>query len=339
MLSGDDDGTSDTSAQGGARVKVAFLVLNHRPPAQAERLLATLRRSLPDAALVVHHDRFATPLTPGAFAQVGGVIVRESPEPIAWGGFGIVDAYWTTLRWMAGAVDFDWVVLLSGQDYPIKPLKHFERYLQRVDVDAFVEAVPLAAVTDPIRHQDLVRRYYYRYRPGPPRRILPATGRMGRILHGASGRAINVLNDHQRLVQVYFMPDGRHIGFRARRTPFARTPAYYGEMWTTLSRTAVDTLLTHLDRHPDYREYYRHTMVPDESATASIIANAAHLRRSDHCLQYIRWRDGSSHPDVFDEHDFDELRGAPNFFARKFDLERSGRLLDRLDAWLEEGAA
>ena len=37
-------------------MKIAFLVLSHRPPGQLVRLLSALRSQLPDAPIVVHHD-------------------------------------------------------------------------------------------------------------------------------------------------------------------------------------------------------------------------------------------------------------------------------------------
>ena len=39
-------------------MRIAFLILNHREPTQLLRLVATLRRELPEAPIVVHNDRF-----------------------------------------------------------------------------------------------------------------------------------------------------------------------------------------------------------------------------------------------------------------------------------------
>ena len=101
-------------------MRIAFLVLNHRPPGQLLRLLTTLRRELPDAPIVIHHDRFRANFDASLIDSIGNAHLLTSERPVVWGDFSLVEAYWRSLRWTVENVEFDWVILLSAQDYPIK---------------------------------------------------------------------------------------------------------------------------------------------------------------------------------------------------------------------------
>ena len=59
-----------------------------------------------------------------------------------WGGFGLVEA---TLRAMADvsrAGNFDKIILLSGQDYPIKSNEEIDQYFQDSKFNIFMDHFP-----------------------------------------------------------------------------------------------------------------------------------------------------------------------------------------------------
>ena len=146
-------------------MKIAFLVMNHRPAAQLLRLLAMLRRQLPGAPIVVHHDRFGAGIEASALDRIENAHLLTSENAIRWGDFSFVDAYWRSLAWMIEHIEFDWVVLLSGQDYPIKPLSTLGDYLSAIGADAFVRAVPISELSNVADRRNRNRRYLYQYRP------------------------------------------------------------------------------------------------------------------------------------------------------------------------------
>jgi hypothetical protein len=79
-------------------------------------------------------------------------------------------------------------------------------------------------------------------------------------------------------------------------------------------------------------------MLPDESATATIVCNAPELRVELHDLHHIRWtRRATGHPDVLGVADLPELLASPAHFARKFDVAHDVEVLDRLDQVITQG--
>jgi len=325
-------------------MKIAFLVLNHRPPAQLARLVSALRSQLPDSPVVVHHDVFGAEPPGSLLEPIGGVHLLISGRRAAWGDFSIVDIYCWSLTWMTEHLEFDWVILLSAQDYPIKPLAGLAECLTRNGADALLHAVPVTRLADAAARRDMRRRYLYQYRPPADPRGTGAAGvDLRRAVRLRAGRMLDAVNLLQPCFKIYRLPDGMayRTGRRARRTPFGPgRPCWHGSMWFSLSRRAADYVLGYLSDQPEYVEYYRHTIIPDESMLATVLHNSRDLRVDDRDVHYTRWTHAKSgHPDTFGAGDLTELLAAPEYFARKFDIRTDALILDRLDEVIGGGAA
>jgi hypothetical protein len=324
-------------------MKIAFLVLNHRPPAQVVRLVATLRTQLPDAPIVVHHDIHHGEFPAAALEPTENVHLITSGQRIIWGDFSQVAVLCWSLAWLRNNVDFDWVVLLSAQDYPIKPLAGLADYLAGNGADAVFRGTPINQLPTAVERRTMSRRYYYQYRPAAParKRLLP--DRVRDVLRWTTGSFIDALNIVQPLFKIYRLPDRipYRFGWRARRVPFDRErPCWQGSSWFALSRRALEYVLDYLDVHPDFVEFFRATMNPDESMLATIVFNAPELQVANRNTTYTRWSTSTSgHPDILRTEDLAELAAVPQFFARKFDLATDGRVLDELDALISAPGA
>src|SRR3954463_3246321 len=105
---------------------LVVVALTHRAPQQVQRLVRRIPDD-PETIAVVHHDPTGEPLPPFRSSQVLMV-----PDPIAcrWGRLSLVEAQWHSLRWVAETVpDFSWVLLISGQDYPVRTMSSIAREL------------------------------------------------------------------------------------------------------------------------------------------------------------------------------------------------------------------
>jgi hypothetical protein len=206
---------------------------------------------------------------------------------------------------MGENVDFDYVVLLSGQDYPIKPLGLLAADLAATGADIVVKANPIDKLS---RRKQRVsrRRYLYQYRPArTAARPSPAAAPSSRArcwLRRRAGIVVDVLNNVQPFVHVYKFSDRQPwwLGRRPRHTPFtAADPCWFGSMWLALSRRAAGFVVTAVRDRPDFVDYYRRTAHSDESATATLVCNAPWARVERRDLHYVRWTDPrAGHPDV-----------------------------------------
>ena len=316
-------------------MRVAYFVTSYRPPQQLLRLLGTLRHAQPESPIVVHHDRFRSSWNTDLVAPIGGVDVLTSETPVSWGDFSIVDMTWTSLSWMVKHLDFDWVVFLSEQDYPIAPVDELEQRLAGSGVDAFVEARPIHLIDDADLRMECDRRYNYRYvtlpRPGLMARLPPAARRQ---IADTANYANFVFYKLQRKVTVYRYPDPlpMRLGFRPRRSPFTSAfPCWYGSQWMGLSRRAAEAVVEFVGDREDYVRYYSRTVTPDESATSTIVCNDSRLQIHEEPLHRVRFSSDDGHPDIFRLADVGELVKPGRFFARKFDIDVDSAVLDVLD--------
>ncbi len=128
-----------------ARSTIAYVVLAHRNPAQVTRLVRRLTTE--QAMFLVHVDRRADAAVSAAVRRdLAGHpqarVVRE--RRCYWGGFGMVRATLDALDELARRdLPCDHVVLVSGQDYPLRPAEEIERFLGGAGEHSFMTAAQL----------------------------------------------------------------------------------------------------------------------------------------------------------------------------------------------------
>ena len=154
------------------RQRIAYLITSYTLPDQVLRLASVLRKGSPDGWIVVHHDDRRSRLD-GAALQALGVCRVEPPHPASWGEASQLLMVLRCLGWVLDFTDFDWVVLLSGQDYPIRRVAEIERSLAGADVDALIEAHPCERPALGAAIDEFAGRYHFRWRPLPSRRLTP----------------------------------------------------------------------------------------------------------------------------------------------------------------------
>lgn len=314
-----------------------YLVTSYRRPEQVLRLAGTLSRESPDSGLLIHHDRFRSSLDAAELRGVAGnAHLLTSPRALRWGDFSVVDMHWRCFEWALEHVDFDWLILLSEQDYPVWPLERTERLLRDSASDIWVRARRVPATvegSDPLSYN----RYFYSYSAVPgAERVHGLPVPWAPKWRSFRQRAVNRVNRRPgRLVRAETYPDGMptRFGVRRRTTPFSDSFAcWVGKAWFALSRDAVSEVVSFTKAHPSYRRYFRWAIVPEESATVSVVLNAPSLGVVERDLHFERWSDlYSGHPDVLGEDDLAAIISSGMPFARKFDLAKDVRILDALD--------
>jgi hypothetical protein len=301
-------------------MRVCYFIQSHRPPAQLSRLIATLKRSSPGARVLVGHDDTGAPLGAGDLPALDGIELFHVPGPIERGALSQLRPYFAALERLEheGFPD-DWLVYLSAQDYPTRPLAELEARLAASQADGFLSWWPAFEPQNPWgRRRQGIFRYAYRFHSVP--RWLPA-------LH--TFRFINRIQSGVHLHLTY----GAKLGVRARRTPFVDgRVCYAGAQWSILARPCMEYLAEALRRERALLDYYAETICPDESVVQTLLVNSGRFRLENDTLRYTDFR-GSKNgsPRLLGTADLDTLADPRYFFARKFALEHDPRVLDRLD--------
>lgn len=294
---------------------VAFLIVSHRSPGQVLRLVRALREG-EDTAVFVRHDQRRSALAAAAVEEAGGRLLLDR-HGVAWGDFAYAEMLIEALAQLAADHDPDWVVIVSGQDYPLRPIAELERHLAETPHQALLHdcwRLDLDAEPPPPR-DEFYRRYRYLHYPVPR----PAANMLSR----AFGRH----------AYVRVMPPGLRdlLGILPPRHPFGPSlRCHVSADWLTLQRRAVRSVLEFVRSHPRAMRHYRRTVIPSESLFATALAADRSISIGQ-APRSMRFQGRSPHPDVLGEQDVAELLASGHYFARKFDEASDPRALELLD--------
>jgi hypothetical protein len=297
-------------------MKLACIVMAHHKPRQLARLLSALRH--PQVRVYLHLDRRAPiDLFTRAFSEAGaGDMVLLPRYPTPWGSPQLVDA---TLGGFSRGIEngCGYFVLISGQDFPLRPIGEIVDFLESVRSKSYLEYFSLP---DPRwRFEGRDRTDFYTYTFFGRRETCIPRGEDTSFL-SRRGRLLNEMLRARGL----FKP--------ARRTPGYVRP-YAGSQWWNLSRDAVEYVLGFVDRHPDFRRYHEHTLLTEEIFFQSVLVGAGFEGRDELVndnLRFMRWPAGQSHPSVLGIDDLPDMLASRKLFARKFDPATDEKVLSRL---------
>lgn len=268
-------------------MQIAYLILAHAQPQQIGRL--TRRLAAPGVRFYLHIDA-NTPKD--SFAAMQAEVARSCApatwierQPCRWGGFSLVDA---SLRLIEAALadDCDWLVLLSGQDYPLQSNADIAARLASCNHTGFIDLRDPASFNVRYRHE----AYHLEKFNGK---------RVGKLLQKLQ-RGLN------------------RCGLR-RSLPAPLTEIRAGSQWWMLSAEAGRWLLDFCRSEPQVVAFFRRTLVPDEMFFQTLLWHSP--LRDRLCadpLRLIEWQDGAWSPRTFSEADLPRLLAAPQLFARKF---------------------
>jgi hypothetical protein len=303
-------------------MKLACIVLAHRLPKQLARLLSMLRH--PRVRVYLHIDRRKSlaPFT-RALSEAGVQDVVFIPRHASWwSSVGTIDAALEGL--MAGVdEDCDYFIVISGQDFPLQPMDEIVAFFQRARSRSYLTYWSLSEFPRRWRARDRTDRYTYTVR-GRREICIPR----GEDVSFFNWRG-RILNELLR-ARTAFMPPRRH-------PPYVH--AFLGWDWWNLSREAVNYVLRFHTEHPDFRQWHEHTLAPSEMFVHSILLGTdfalSHEIVNDK-LRFLIPQERSPHPRTLTTEDLPAILESGEPFARKFDEEVDGAVLEHLAERIKE---
>jgi hypothetical protein len=297
---------------------VAYCIAAHSRPSQCLRLIRRLLDDDPECCVVLHYDQRHSNFDIRHVPRDRVLVVPE--RAVYWGSIRVVDLY-TEMFTLAVAEGCSFVVMLSGQDYPLRQVASLEAELSAYDVWAHTK--PLFADDGSCDWAEGRRRYSYQWWhvDNPPRALRGAERVLTKAFRVPASRSEPPLPPMVRMRQ------GEQIWWGARsRGP--GVPIYTGSMWMSLSARAVEVISSCPQR---VASFFRRVPVPDESFLHTVLRNATGLTFAPGDARYIRWTEGDAHPEMLTVGDLDSMIASGTHFARKFDEDVDSSVLDRLD--------
>ena len=274
-------------------MKCAVLIQAHRGPEQVARLCRALSHPVFD--LYIGVDR-KTEIAPFRLAVPSSVRFIRRRIDVRWGAFSQVEATLYGLEEILKESPlYDFILFISGQDYPLLPPARIAEELARHPGAQFMCRTRVEEGTP------ACDRYRYPH------------------VHFGNRTLTRGVNRLLRLVS-------------PGRRKFPLPAAYKGSSWWTLSGSCAEYITRYARTHPRVVRFFRRAHCPDEFFFQSIVLDspfAASVIPDN--FRYVDWSDGRPNPRTLTEADYDRLAASGCWFARKFDAEQDSRILDRLD--------
>ena len=305
-------------------MKFAYLIFAHKNPEQFIRLLKALDTE--ESRFFIHIDKKV---------QIDGFkkIVQQIDQSkitwlkrysIVWAGFNQIRATLEGLKAVAASNEnIDYVSFISSQDYPIKPVKGFHKYLYESQGKSFIEYFKL-----PRRNWangGLDRIHYYHFLFPSFRIAFPLISYLKVKLPFTTEPKWSVL---KKIIP--FIPAAKKFP----RKFLKDYTLYEGSNWFTLHINLVKETLDELEQNKNFYRYFKYTHHADEIFFQTIIINKC-LKNSanivNNNLRFVDWTENTGRPMIYRLQHFDMLKNNDCFFARKFDIEADTAILDKLD--------
>lgn len=293
--------------------QIAVLMLVHHDEELVRRVVKRLNHPLVD--IFVHVDRKAD--FGSALDGMNCTVLPDSMRvDVRWGDVSMVQAMLRLLRYardfenLGGCSDTSHYVFVSGQHYPIRPMESLVNYLA---------ARPGKSFLDLMKKDDSL---YQRFLPR-------ATLYWPRWMIGRS--------TWQRIMGRVYLDLGMSGALPARGhegLPF--DDLSFGSQWVALSSEAAGWILDCIDESDGkVTRWFNNVRVPDECFFQTLLMASPYRGKVGDALAYVDWSAGQSSPKLLELEDYPALEAAATkgncFFARKFESQKSAKVLDRID--------
>jgi hypothetical protein len=277
-------------------MKVAHILLVHQYPLQVERLINSMQ--YPDSVFFLHVD-LKTDITPYLHLKnYPSVYFIENRIKVYWGGFSQIKAIINSIQHIvSNAIKFDYINLVSGQDYPIKPIDSFFSYLEANPNKCFMEFV-LPGDNWLIEAQKKLNTYNF---------------------VDMSFKGQYFLERVCKLILPKRKPPGNYV-IVGRST------------WFTMDIATAQYLLDRFKKPDPFINFFKYCWGSDEILFHTLLYNSPYKDKMvNNNLRYIEWVEGKARPEIFTVEDAGALTKSNAFLARKFDMSEDAAILDYVD--------
>ncbi|MGD8457105.1 MAG: beta-1,6-N-acetylglucosaminyltransferase [Anaerolineales bacterium] len=295
-------------------MRIVYIILAHHLPEQLVRLVRKLNTET--AIFLIHidkktdnetHKKMVDPLKDYTNVHFLKRIT------VHWGGFEHVHATFLGFEMIQTLnLDYDYVALLTGQDYPIKSNQQIEQVLQDSGRRSFIEFFPLPNPRWADENGGVERINYWHFRAFGRNLVFL---KRDHFIHPVSSHLYSALN----------------AVFPLQRNPPEGYELYGGSAYWCLTRECVEYIQKFIEEQKTFVKFFKHVLIPDEVIFQIILLNSPLKEQlvNDN-LRYITWS-SAANPYILLKKDFKDIITSPKLFARKFDSTIDADVLDLID--------
>ncbi len=329
-------------------MKLAYIILCHKNAAQVKRLVDRL--NVEGTRFVLH---VSTTCEPNFWKEINATFANYTQvyfckrEDGTHNGFGIVEGIINALELLLHKkIDFDYVNLLSGQDYPIKSNQQIQDFFSKNAGKEFLDFFPIEPLEDvqmlPKHPWGNTRQLYrinrYHFKIDGVIRSIPELN-TNRLIDKSLFTTLKIFlreslqyRDEKRWwreAQLLFW--SRVL---PNRRPLLSGITYYGgKTWWSFTKDCTKFIVEEHQRNKSLRDFFRYTLIPDEMYFQTMLLNSSFKESCvNDSLRFIKWEaDDGTHPAFLGSKYHPLLIESKALFARKFDALLNADTLHFID--------
>lgn len=261
--------------------------------------------------------------------------------------FGIVQGPINALQYLKDkAIDYDYVSLISGQDYPLKSIQEIKDFYTENKGKQFMVSFPILPDENSLEYKQKVwfptwsNQQKYRFdkfwikskygrKAYPINWIISKTKyQLTKILLYQSKQLIQEKKFWETLMDVKLS-----YKYKTKRS-LPSFSLHGGLTWWNITKEFAEYVLEKIKSDKEYIDFFKNTLIPDEMFMQTLLANSPFkddLVNDDKRYIVWDWEVNGTHPLTIKKEDFNTIINGNDHFARKFDLVNHPEIFDSID--------
>lgn len=336
-------------------MKLAYVITAHKNAPQVMRLIDRLQFA--GTAFVLHVSKTCEA---GFYEAMQAATKNKNYTNVFFcnredgthNSFGIVKGIVNGLEYLIkNNIMFDYVNIISGQDYPIKSNLYIHRFFEENKGKEFTEFFPLFPKPGSPEYENPVwgtDKQTYRV----DRHHLKIKGAVRSVPEIESDRL--VMHPLLKTIKIFlrestqYRKQGR-LGIEAQLLFWSRVlpkrrklptefELYGGKTWWTVTNHCAAYIVKRHKADKTLRNFFKYTLIPDEMYFQTMLMDSPYRDKCENnYLRQIEWRvDDPTHPATYKTEDFEILKNSQALYARKFDMDADSNILDLIDKQILE---
>jgi len=328
-------------------MKICYIILSHKSPELLSRLIERL--STPDVSFVIHIDnKVKIQSFKERLSNFSHQIFYSARVNSDWGDISLVKATLNCIEEIfKNKIQFEYAIMMSGQDYPIKSNKYLHDFFLNSDGNLYMEIFNEEKHTKHWQSNVFNERlrFYFKlfnnswFALNDNNVLLKQNNDNKDIWEPTNEVSINDLFQRKQISFPRTIPDCKYK--IDGQLQFIKMLAWGGSQWWAFPKEVISFLKQFIYNNPQYLDFHEQTYILDEIFFQTIIMNHPQFSKRviNNRLRFIDW---SREPKPMTFNDdylnlFKDLCENHPFclFARKFDLPESEKLLNQIDQYLD----
>jgi hypothetical protein len=276
-------------------MRIACLIVTYTSAIQTKRMVDRLNNGQFD--FYIHLDKKVDIKTHELLFDVPNVYFIKDRVDIQWAAYSTVQAAFNGIKQISSSgITYDFINLITGQDYPIKSATYISNFLEKNIGNEFIEYKDFEH--DWTEAYARINKYHF--------------------------TNLKLIGKHRLEMIVNFF-------FRKRKMPVKMVMYGISTFWT-LSPECALYVVNYVEQNKSFERFLKYTWGSDEFLFQTVLMNSPYKDRIvNNNYRYVDWSAGGARPKFLRTEDFDKIMASHGFFGRKFNIDIDENILDLID--------